>query len=71
MFLFFQKTKKTETLANLGAHMLTFDSTAQDLKYRSSLENISAGKKEAFFFFTVFLQIQIKYLYHFKFLSLW
>ncbi|VDK73203.1 unnamed protein product [Litomosoides sigmodontis] len=41
-----QKTAKTETLANLGAHILTFDSTAQDFKYRSSLGNINVDENE-------------------------
>uniref|UniRef100_A0A0R3RSN5 G-patch domain-containing protein n=1 Tax=Elaeophora elaphi TaxID=1147741 RepID=A0A0R3RSN5_9BILA len=41
-----QKTTKTETLANLGAHMLTFDSTAQDLKYQALDEDrISSDQK--------------------------
>ncbi|VIO91791.1 Uncharacterized protein BM_BM5278 [Brugia malayi] len=41
-----QKTRKTETLANLGADILSFDSTAQELKYRSGIENINTEEKE-------------------------
>ncbi|KAK6101856.1 hypothetical protein QQG55_6190 [Brugia pahangi] len=41
-----QKTRKTETLANLGADILSFDSTAQELKYRSGIENINMEEKE-------------------------
>ncbi|OZC11650.1 hypothetical protein X798_01513 [Onchocerca flexuosa] len=44
-----QKTIKSETLANLGAHMLTFESTIQDPKYHSSLGNINISKTEETF----------------------
>ncbi|EJW88539.1 G-patch domain-containing protein [Wuchereria bancrofti] len=41
-----QKTRKTETLANLGAHILSFDSTAQELKCHSGIGNIYTEEKE-------------------------
>ncbi|KAM3723706.1 G patch domain-containing protein [Dirofilaria immitis] len=43
-----QKTIKTETLANLGAHILTFELTARDPKYHSNSRSINPEKKEIF-----------------------